>query len=168
LRAGAVKRGTSTRSGHRSRRHDTGPRLPALAAAGLIAVLALAGCAQPSSGSSGDGAAAAPSAPRQASSTVPTVTAPTTSPPATRPATTTVPPAAGDTVTVRGTVRQGVEPGCTLVDGQDGRSYLLIGQGGRRLPAGVRVRVVGQRVETFANTCGEDAALAAVSVTTLG
>ncbi len=159
----------SIRSGHRSRHHATGSRLPALAATGLIAVLALAGCAEPSSGSSGDGAAAPPSAPRQASSTVPpTTAAPTTSPPATRPATTTIPPSAGDTVTVRGAVRQGVEPGCTLVDGQDGRSYLLIGQGGRGLPAGVRVRVVGRPVETFANTCGEDAALAVVSVTTLG
>jgi hypothetical protein len=55
-----------------------------------------------------------------------------------------------------------------LVDGQDGKAYLLIGQTTRaRLQAGTRVRVVGQRVETFANTCGEDAALAVESVTTL-
>jgi hypothetical protein len=140
-----------------------------LVTVGVIALLALAGCAEPSSGSGAGGEAAPTSSPRQSPTTAPMATnaPPTTSPPATRPPPTTTPQAAGDTVTIRGTVRKGVEPGCMLVDGQDGKAYLLIGQGAGKLAADARVQVVGQRVEQFANICGEDAALAVVSVTTL-
>ncbi len=137
----------------------------------IAAVLALAGCAEPSSGSGSAGGGGAAS-PTTASSQAPTTTPRASNPPTTVPSTTrppaTTPPVAGDTVTVRGTVRKGVEPGCMLVDGQDRKAYLLIGQSIRAtLQAGARVVVVGQRVETFANTCGEDAALAVVSVTRL-
>jgi hypothetical protein len=131
-------------------------------------VLALAGCAEPSGGSGASGAASATSAPSQAPTTKPpeAPNPPTTTTPAPTGAPATAPPVAGDTVTVRGTVRKGVERGCLLVDATDGKAWLLIGQARPSLRAGARVRVVGQRVETFANTCGEDAALAVVSVTT--
>ncbi|HEX8861990.1 MAG TPA: hypothetical protein VGC06_23385 [Actinomycetes bacterium] len=64
---------------------------------------------------------------------------------------------------VRGIVRRGVEPGCLLLDGQDKR-YLLIDGPNVQLQEGVRVEVRGQPVDQIASFCGEEAALAVVSV----
>jgi hypothetical protein len=67
-------------------------------------------------------------------------------------------------VVVRGTVRNGVEPGCVLLDGQDKQAYLLLDAQGAQLQAGTRVEVVGQPVDQIASFCGEGSALSVVSV----
>jgi len=66
-------------------------------------------------------------------------------------------------VVVRGIVRKGVEPGCLLLDGQ-GKRYLLIDGPSAQLQEGLRVEVRGQPVDQIASFCGEEAALAVVSV----
>jgi hypothetical protein len=61
-------------------------------------------------------------------------------------------------------VRNGAEPGCLLLDGQDQHVYLLLDAGNGDLRAGARVEVVGQPVDQVASFCGEGSALAVVSV----
>jgi hypothetical protein len=138
-------------------------------AAGVVAVgLLLAACAQPSGerGSASGGAAststAAPTStvgpPSSTAPELPTTSAP--SPP------TSAPGKGGGAgqVVVRGTLRKGVEPGCVLLDGPNQQAYLLIGDQGGRLRAGTRVEVVGQPVQQIASFCGEDSALALMSI----
>ncbi|HZD69045.1 MAG TPA: hypothetical protein VFA45_09065, partial [Actinomycetes bacterium] len=84
------------------------------------------------------------------------------------PAPSTAPPpptwtSGGGQVIVRGTVRNGVEPGCVLLDGQDKQAYLLLDAQGQ-VRAGTRVEVVGQPVDQVVSFCGEGAALSVVSV----
>ena len=121
--------------------------------------LLLAGCAQ------GQGA--------RAGGAAPTSTAPApTSPPPTRPPTSTAPGRTGTssagTLVVRGTLRQGVEPGCLLLDTQDRHAYLLVDVDPAKARAGARVEVVGQPLDQLASFCGEGTALSVVSVRALG
>ena len=136
-------------------------RMRALAAGAAVAAVALllAGCAQ------GQGA--------RAGGAAPTSTAPApTSPPPTRPPTSTAPGRTGTssagTLVVRGTLRQGVEPGCLLLDTQDRHAYLLVDVDPAKARAGARVEVVGQPLDQLASFCGEGMALSVVSVRALG
>jgi hypothetical protein len=88
-------------------------------------------------------------------------TAPTTvpgNPPVTRP---TPPP--GGQLTVTGTVREGVEPGCLLLDADQGR-FLLVGGERGELRAGSRVQVTGRVARGLMSTCqqGEPLVVAAI------
>jgi hypothetical protein len=137
--------------------------------AGALAVLLLAGCAAQSG--AGDAGSAAPSAtgpPVPPSSSARPV-APSTTTAASRPSVSTAParpPSSvrGVDVVVRGTVRDGVEAGCLLLDGQDKQAYLLLDADPAKLRVGTRVEVVGQRVDQLVSYCGEGVALSVVSV----
>jgi hypothetical protein len=140
----------------------------ALAAGAAVAAVALllAGCAQGQGARAGGDAAGAPT------STAPASTSPPTSPPPTRPPTSTAPGRTGTssagTLVVRGTLRQGVEPGCLLLDTQDRHAYLLVDVDPAKARAGARVEVVGQPLDQLASFCGEGMALSVVSVRALG
>jgi hypothetical protein len=116
--------------------------------AGAAVVLLVTGCAQGSVAGTGGQAA---------SSSVPSATLP--------PSTPSSPPTsgAGGGVVVRGTVRQGVEPGCLLLDAQDKRAYLLLDADPSTVRPGARVEVVGRPVDRLASFCGEGTALSVVS-----
>ncbi len=121
--------------------------------AAVAAGLLLAGCAEPSTerGSAAGGAA---------STAAPAPTTPPGSPPTTG---SDKAPISGRIV-VRGTLRNGVEPGCLLLDGQDKHAYLLLDAAVGQLKAGARVEVVGQPVDQIASICGEGSTLSVVSV----
>ena len=113
--------------------------------AGLLLAGLLAACA----GSDGDDAGAGQGA----------TTAPTTSPATTGPVATTEPaPPAGE-VTVTGTVGEGVEPGCLLLD-----SYLLVGGDRDQLRPGARVAVTGRVDRGLLSTCQQGVPLVVASV----
>jgi hypothetical protein len=138
--------------------------LPALTVVGLVAAL-LAGCAGLGSRGAGSGREAAPTS--------------------TSPATVTTSPAGGSgsprttrgdqpsdlvKVLVRGTVRDGVEPRCRLLDTAQGQPWLLIG-GGRdaaRLVPGARVEVVGVHAVGHVSSCQQGRPLQVLSVRSLG
>jgi hypothetical protein len=135
-----------------------------VAAAAVMAWLLLAGCAAPPAerGSASGGAASTLGPPSSTAPGSPSTSAPapSTAPPA-------PPTSAGKgsgQVVVRGTVRNGVEPGCVLLDGQDKQAYLLLDARRGQLQAGARVEVVGQPVDHLASFCGEGSALSVVSV----
>jgi Protein of unknown function (DUF5818) len=117
--------------------------------AGLwLAGLLLAACAAPDRDDSGPGQGGA--------TTVPTTLpggAPATQP--TRPA---------GHATVTGTVRDGVELGCLLLDTGDGRRYLLVGGERAELQAGARVRVTGRLEPDLASTCQQGEPLLVASI----
>jgi hypothetical protein len=111
----------------------------------LLAGLLVAGCADPGSDSgAGQGATTAPT-------TVPGTTL-----------TTIKPPAAGQ-VTVTGTVVEGVEGGCLLLEG-GGQRYLLVGGDRSQLRSGARVAVTGRVDRGLLSTCqqGEPLVVSAV------
>ena len=111
----------------------------------LLAGLLVAGCADPGSDSgAGQGA----------------ITAPTTVPGTTL--TTIKPPAAGQ-ITVTGTVVEGVEGGCLLLEG-GGTRYLLVGGDRSQLPSGARVAVTGRVDRGLLSTCqqGEPLVVSAI------
>jgi hypothetical protein len=111
----------------------------------LLAGLLVAGCADPGSDSgAGQGATTAPT-------TVPGTTL-----------TTIKPPAAGQ-VTVTGTVVEGVEGGCLLLEG-GGTRYLLVGGDRSQLRSGARVAVTGRVDRGLLSTCqqGEPLVVSAV------
>ena len=98
----------------------------------LLAAALLAACADPGDG----GAASGGSDPTTAPETLPT--APTT------PTSTTAPGSPGKTqITATGTLRDGVEPGCVLLEADQGTVYLLVGGDRGKLAAGGRVQVTG-------------------------
>jgi Protein of unknown function (DUF5818) len=103
----------------------------------LLAGLLAAACADPDRDDSGPGQGGA--------TTVPT-TLPG-NPPVTKP---TKP--AGE-VTVTGTVREGVEPGCLLLDAEGGTRYLLVGGERAELAPGSRVAVTGRVDRDLLSTC---------------
>jgi len=141
--------------------------LIAILAAGLLA----AGCAQSpadqgsASGGGPTASTAAPptSAPNGPTTTAPPLTSAPSGPTSSAPSPPTTSPNGRAAVVVRGTVRKGVEPGCLLLDAHDKR-YLLIDGPNAQLRAGARVEVSGQPVDQIASFCGEEAALAVVSV----
>jgi hypothetical protein len=149
--------------------------LAAGAAVAAAVALLLAGCVQGQGARAGGDAAGTPTSTAPASTSPPTsplATTSPTSPPPTRPPTSTAP---GGTVTsstgtlvVRGTLRQGVEPGCLLLDTQDRHAYLLVDIDPAKARPGARVEVVGQPLGQFASFCGEGTALSVVSVRALG
>jgi hypothetical protein len=114
-----------------------------------LAGLLLAGLLSACAGSDGDDAGAGQGA----------TTAPTTSPATTGPVATTEPaPPAGE-VTVTGTVGEGVEPGCLLLD-----SYLLVGGDRDKLRPGARVAVTGRVDRGLLSTCQQGVPLVVASV----
>jgi hypothetical protein len=127
-----------------------------LVVAGAVVVLLLAGCAQEYGARAGGEDGGASSVP---STTVP----PAQPPPSTAPAR---PPtsAAGGNVVAQGTVRQGVEPGCLLLEARDKQTYLLLDADPSKVRPGARVEVVGQRTDQIASFCGEGTVLSVVSV----
>jgi hypothetical protein len=129
-----------------------------IVAAGLLA----AGCAQSSTdqGSASGGVASTGST---ATTAAPPLTSAPSGPTSSAPSPPTTSPNGRAAVVVRGVVHKGVEPGCLLLDGQDKR-YLLIDGPNAQLQEGVRVEVRGQPVDQIASFCGEEAALAVVSV----
>lgn len=63
-------------------------------------------------------------------------------------------PTAGTaSVTVRGPVEQGVEPGCVLLKAEDGQAYLLVGGDRAVIGAGGRLEVIGQPKPDLMTTC---------------
>jgi hypothetical protein len=107
----------------------------------LLAGLLVAACAEP------DGDAAAAGAGQGAT------TAPTTPPPTTERA-----PPAGQ-VTVTGTVGDGVEASCLLLDG-----YLLVGGDRSKLRTGARVTVTGRVERGLLSTCQQGVPLVVASI----
>jgi hypothetical protein len=133
-------------------------RMRALGAvAAVAAALLLAGCAQGQGARAGGDAAGAPT------STAPGPTSPPTSTAPGRTAT-----SSAGTLVVRGTLRQGVEPGCLLLDTQDRHAYLLVDIDPAKARPGARVEVTGQPLDQLASFCGEGIALSVVSVRALG
>ena len=115
----------------------------------LLAVALLAACAD--TGGT-DGEAAGGTSPTTTPQTVPTV--PTTSPPTPTP--TTAPGSPGKSqITATGTLRDGVEPGCVLLQSEQGTVYLLVGGDRGRLTAGGRVQVTGELSPDLLSICQE-------------
>jgi hypothetical protein len=117
--------------------------LPGLLLAGLLA----AACAEPGRDDAGAGQGAAPAT----SSTI--VPDKRTEP--TRPAV---------EVTVTGTVRAGVEPGCLLLEDQAGGRFLLVGGERAQLTPGRRVAVTGRVDRGLLSTCQQGEPLVVASI----
>jgi hypothetical protein len=123
----------------------------------LLAVALLAACAD--TGGS-DGEAAGATGPTTAPGTVPTVpttSSPTTRPPTTMPQTpTTTPGSPGKSeITATGTLRDGVEPGCLVLQTEQGTKYLLVGTDRSKLTAGGRFQVTGRLSPDLLSICQE-------------
>jgi hypothetical protein len=114
-----------------------------------LAGLLLAGLLSACAGSDGDDAGAGQGA----------TTAPTTSPATSGPVATTEPAPPSGEVTVTGTVAEGVEPGCLLLDG-----YLLVGGDRDKLRPGARVAVTGRVDRGLLSTCQQGVPLVVASV----
>jgi uncharacterized protein DUF5818 len=120
----------------------------------LLAVAMLAACADQDAG---DGeAASGGSDPTTAPETLPT--APTTRPPTTAPA------SGKRQLTATGTLRDGVEPGCVLLEADQGTVYLLVGGDRGKLSAGGRVQVTGMLAPDLLSTCQEGKPLLVSSI----
>ncbi|HEY6705995.1 MAG TPA: hypothetical protein VJB61_00175 [Actinomycetota bacterium] len=112
----------------------------------LLAGLLVAACAEPDGGGAGAG--------QGATTTVPA-----------RPPRTTQAPSAGE-LTVTGTVSEGVEPNCLLLDAEGGQRYLLVGGDRAELRAGSRVAVTGRVDRGLLSTCqqGEPLVVSAIEL----
>jgi hypothetical protein len=75
--------------------------------------------------------------------------------PASRPGSPPAPGPAGPAgqVNLTGIVRAGVEPGCLLLEAENGRRYLLVGGERARLRPGARVAVAGRVDRDLLSTC---------------
>jgi Protein of unknown function (DUF5818) len=122
----------------------------------LLAVALLAACADRDAGNGG--AASGGSAPTTAPETLPT--APTTS--ASSP--TTAPGSGKHQLTATGTLRDGVEPGCLLLQADQGTVYLLVGGDRGKLTGGGRVQVTGMLAPDLLSTCQEGKPLLVSSI----
>jgi hypothetical protein len=120
-------------------------KLPRALTGLLLAGLLAAACAGPGTddGGAGQGATAAPT-------TLPGKGTGQTSP-------------AGE-VTVTGTVIDGVEPNCLLLDAGGGRTYLLVGGDRAELRAGARVAVTGRVDRGLLSTCQQGEPLVVASI----
>jgi len=120
----------------------------------LLAVALLAACAdQDASG----GAAGGGSDPTTAPETLPT--APTT------PTSTTAPGSPGKSqITATDTLRDGVEPGCVLLEAEQSTVYLLVGGDRGKLTAGGRVQVTGVLSPDLLSTCQQGQPLLVSSI----
>jgi Protein of unknown function (DUF5818) len=114
----------------------------------LLAGLLAAACAEPDGDDSGPAQGAATTAP----TTVPG------DPPVTKPA-----KPVGE-VTVTGTVQEGVEPGCLLLDADGGTRYLLVGGERAELAPGSRVAVTGRVDRDLLSTCQQGEPLVVASI----
>jgi hypothetical protein len=120
----------------------------------LLAVALLAACADTGAG---DGEAAGGAGPTTAPETPPT--APTT------PTSTTATGAPGKSqITATGTLRDGVEPGCVLLQSEQGTVYLLVGGDRGKLTAGGRVQVTGVLSPDLLSICQEGQPLLVSSI----
>ena len=123
-------------------------KLPGTLAGLLLAGLLLAACAAPEGNDAGAGRGAA-------------TTVPTTLPGSPR---VTKPTRAAGEVTVTGTVVEGVESGCLLLDAGGGRRYLLVGGDRAELQAGSRVSVTGRADPDLVTTCQQGEPLVVSSI----
>jgi hypothetical protein len=126
-------------------------KLPRALAGLLLAGLLVAACAEPGSDDAGDGAGQGGA-----------VTAPTTAP--TVPDKRTKPTRLAVEVTVTGTVRAGVEPGCLLLEDQAGGRFLLVGGERAELAPGRRVAVTGRVDRGLLSTCQQGEPLVVASI----
>ena len=122
-------------------------KLPRALTGLLLAGLLVAACAERDGNDSGAGGGA---------TTVPTTL------PGNPPATEQTPPA-GE-VTVSGTVIEGVEPNCLLLDAGGGKTYLLVGGDRSELRAGSRVAVTGRVDRGLLSTCQQGEPLVVASI----
>ena len=90
--------------------------------------------------------------------------APTTTPATTAPPMTTEPTQTGGPVTLVGTVAQGVEPGCLLLQAEQGGSFLLVGGERAELRPGRRVAVTGWVDRSLLSTCQQGEPLVVASI----
>jgi hypothetical protein len=125
-------------------------RLLPLLAGCLLAGLLAAGCGDPGGGDDGAGQGA------------PTTTAPATT--TTVPGKRTEPTRTGGPVTVVGTVAEGVEPGCLLLQAEAGGSFLLVGGERAELRPGRRVAVTGRVDRSLLSTCQQGEPLVVASI----
>ena len=127
-------------------------KLLGLLAGLLLAGLAVAACAGPDRDDSGPGQGGA-------------TTVPTTLPGNPR---VTKPTEPAGQVTVTGMVREGVEPGCLLLDAEGGTRYLLVGGERAELRPGSRVEVTGRVDRDLVSTCQQGEPLVVASIEPAG
>jgi hypothetical protein len=70
----------------------------------------------------------------------------------------------GGRLTATGTVREGVEAGCLLLEADQGGSYLLVGGDRGALRAGARVQVTGRLARDLLSTCQQGEPLVVGSI----
>ena len=122
-------------------------RLLQLLAGCLLAGLLVAACAEPGDGDGGAGQGATTTTPATSTTTAPTE-----------------PTRTGGPVTVVGTVAAGVEPGCLLLEAEDGGSFLLVGGERAELRPGRRLAVTGRVDRGLLSTCQQGEPLVVASV----
>lgn len=117
----------------------------------LLAVALLAACADRDGG---DGGAASGGSPTTTTPQTPTTAAPSP----------TTAPASKHRLTATGTLRDGVEPGCLLLEADQGTVYLLVGGDRGKLAAGGRVQVTGLLAPDLLSTCQQGKPLLVSSI----
>jgi hypothetical protein len=117
----------------------------------LLAGLLVAACAAPDDDDAGAGG-------QGAATTVPATT------PTTAPGRRTEPTRTGGPVTVTGTVTEGVEPGCLLLEAEDGGRFLLVGGERAELRPGRRLAVTGRVDRGLLSTCQQGEPLVVASI----
>jgi hypothetical protein len=72
--------------------------------------------------------------------------------------------APGPTVTLQGTVSMGVEPGCIILDADDGQSYLLLDGDREIIMSGGRIEVEAVLEPDIMTTCQQGTPVTVLSV----